>query len=155
MPSRKKAKGKARRAAKEAKAAVEEEEADEQAALVINQDRSLEAQMQRLTIDDLLRESDAVQCRHGLEKLESGEEQLCEAFMWEFLEAYGKSIIAGDNNMMVNFNAGTEATKEQFASVWKDAEKLRTMWRRVRNMFSIDVMITPVLLPTLPTSLKK
>ena len=81
MPSRKKAKGKARRAAKGAKAvAVEEDE--EQAALVANQDGSLEAQMQRLTIDDLLRESSVqVQCLHGLE-LESGEEELCIARSW-------------------------------------------------------------------------
>ena len=127
MPSRKKAKGKARRAAKEAKAAVEKEEEgdEEQVALVANQDGSLEAQMRRLTIDDLLRESGVqVQCRHGLQ-LKSGEEQSCIEFLEAFQEAYGKSIIAGDNNMMANFNAGMKATKEQFASVWKDAEKLR------------------------------
>ena len=77
MPSRKKEKGRARRAAKAAKApaaaAEEEEEADEeQAALVASRDGSLQAQMQRLTIDDLLRvrECDAaIICRHGLEEL--------------------------------------------------------------------------------------
>ena len=118
MPSRKKAKGKARRAAKEAKAAVEEEEADEQAALVANQDGSLEAQMQRLTIDNWLND-----CRHGFD----GDQILCRQFMAVFQEAYGKSIITGDYNMMVNFNAGIQATKDkfEFSFFWNDVAKLR------------------------------
>jgi hypothetical protein len=124
MPSRKKAKGKARRAAKETKAAAEEEEeADEvQAALVANQGGSLEAQMQRLTIDDLLGKSGAqVQCRHGLE-LESHEEQLCIAFLEAFRVACIDERLIGSTHPLV---AGMEATKVTFASVWKDVEKLK------------------------------
>ena len=116
-------KGRARRAAKAAKAAAEEEEEgdgdEEQAVLVANQDGSLEAQMQRLTIDDLLRdkESDAVKkCRHGLE-LESGEEELCIAFLETFR--------VGCIDERLGLFAGMEATLETFASVWKDAEKLK------------------------------
>ncbi len=121
--SRKKAKGKARRAAK-AKAAEEEEEAgeEEQAALVANQDRSLESQMQRLTIDDLLGKSGVqVQCRHGLE-LESGEEELCIAFLEAFRVACIDERLNGSTHPLV---AGMLATKATFASVWKDVEKLR------------------------------
>jgi len=116
MPSRKKAKGKARRAIKEAKAAAaeEEEEGDEeQAALVANQDGSLEGQMQRLTMDDLLRDREKI-CRHGLE-LESCEEQIA------FLEAFRD----GSYNERLGFFAAMEKTQETFASVWKDAEKLK------------------------------
>ena len=61
MASRKKEKGKARRAIKEAKAAEEANEDDEVAE---NASRMLEAQMQRLTIDNLLSGNSAVQrCR--------------------------------------------------------------------------------------------
>jgi hypothetical protein len=56
MPSRKKKAGRARRAVKEAKAVKGKKDDEEQAALVANQDGSLEVQMQRLTMDDLLRE---------------------------------------------------------------------------------------------------
>jgi hypothetical protein len=65
MVSRKKAKGRARRAAKEAKAAEEANEDDE---VPENASRMLEAQMQRLTIDNLLSGNSAVRkCRHGFE----------------------------------------------------------------------------------------
>ena len=69
MVSRKKAKGRARRAAKEANV-VEEGKVDDKAA-VANPDASLEAQMQLLTIDDLL-----IKCRHGFEVKEESE-KLC------------------------------------------------------------------------------
>ena len=125
MPSRKKAKGRARRAAKEAKAAAEEqEEADEeQAALVANQGGSLEAQMQRLTIDDLLRvrESDAaIQCRHGLE-LQRGEQELCIAFLETFRVGCMDERTNGEGPLF----AGMLATKEKFESVWNDLAQLR------------------------------
>jgi hypothetical protein len=128
MPSRKKAKGRARRAAKEAKAAAEEEEeadADEEQAalaLVANQDGSLEAQMQRLSIGDLLRESDVVQkCRHGFQ-LESHEERLCFDFVSAFFAGYYACCDAGDKNIGSCFGAGIDATKAEgkFADVWKD-----------------------------------
>ena len=78
MPSRKKLKGKVRRAAKEAK-----EKEVEQRVVVGNQDDLLEAQMRRLTINNLnlLRKSDALQqCRHGFE-LEGHEERICFEFV--------------------------------------------------------------------------
>jgi hypothetical protein len=103
MPSRKKAKGRARKAAKEAK---------EQAVAVANQDGSLEARMQRLTMDDLL-------CRHGLE-LESREERICLEFVKAFLDALKAHIRAGDNDIGSSLVGATDATKEKFASVWND-----------------------------------
>ena len=78
MVSRKKAKGKARRAAKDAK--VEGEEAQEGR----QEQNALGAQMQRLTINNLLSGNSAVRkCRHGFE-VESHEEKLYQKFMTMF-----------------------------------------------------------------------
>ena len=109
MPSRKKAKGRARKAAKAAK---EQEEA-----AVANQDGSLEAQMQRLTMDDLL-------CRHGFE-LESREERLCLEFVKAFSDGFLAHASAGANDNASCLIEGTNATKEQFASVWNDLAMMK------------------------------
>ena len=62
MVSRKKAKGRARKVAKAAKAA-EVEGKEEQSVAMINQERALEMQMQRLSIGNNLRVFK--QCQHG------------------------------------------------------------------------------------------
>ena len=100
MVSRKKAAGKARRAAKETKAA-EVEEGQEQMAL--------EVQMQRLTIDNNL------MCRHGFD----GDER-CREFTTAFQEAFTQCIFA-DKNIVSSYIAAMKATQEKFATVWKDA----------------------------------
>jgi hypothetical protein len=112
MPSRKKAKGRARKAAKAAK---------EQAVAVANQDGSLEARMQRLTMDDLLRgNSGALQkCRHGFE-LEGREARLCFEFVKAFENALKALARAGDNDIASSLAGGTDATAEKFSSVWND-----------------------------------
>lgn len=120
MPSSKKARGRARRAAKEAKAVEEEVEET----VVANQDGSLEAQMQRLTINNLLRESDAVQCRHGYE-LEGNEARLCLEFVDEFDRGYDERLHAGEREIRDLITAGVNATMEKFASVLlNDVEKM-------------------------------
>jgi hypothetical protein len=122
MPSRKKARGRARRAAKEAKAA---EEVDNTAVVA---DGSIEAQMQRLAINNSLRESDAVQvqkCRHGFE-LEGNEERLCVEFVKVFSDAVIANKLAGDNGIRNGLLSGSAATEEKFgASVINDATKLK------------------------------
>jgi hypothetical protein len=85
MVSRKKAKGKARKAAKEAKKAAESEEKEELSLAMINHESFLEAQMQRLIIGNLMRESN--KCRHGVE-LESHDEKLCREVAAAFEGAY-------------------------------------------------------------------
>lgn len=118
MPSRKKAKGKARRAAKETKAA---DEVKETAVVVTNHDGApLETQMQRLTIDDLLRGS-GVQCHHGLESLEGRWEEFLEAF----IDGYSACHNAGDHVICSCLNAGFHATEEKFASARNDVTKLK------------------------------
>ncbi len=120
MPSKKKARGRARKAAKEAKAAEEEAKT----VVVKNQDGSLEAQMQRLTINNLLRESDTVQkCRHGFE-LEGHEERLCVEFVEVFRRGYHESFLAGANDIASCLIEGTNATKGRFLAWWNDVAKL-------------------------------
>ena len=72
MVSRKKARGQARRAAKDNKA-----------------NGSLEAQMQRLTLADSLFSTQ--QCRHGLELLESQVTTRCEDFFHTFFDRFVES----------------------------------------------------------------
>jgi hypothetical protein len=80
-PSRKKTKGKARKAAKDAKAREKNKEED----VKKKKQELLEEQMQRLSIDNLLRESVGAvkQCRHGLE-LEYHEEKRCRELLMAF-----------------------------------------------------------------------
>ena len=100
MPS-KKARGKARRAAKEAKAA---EEMEEETAVVANQDGSIEAQMQRLMIENLL----SAVCLHGFE-VETHEVELCHDFSTEFDNGYNAKYNSGNNDLPSLFNAGWDA----------------------------------------------
>ena len=122
MPS-KKARGKARRAAKGAKAADDEVE---ETVVLNNQDGLLEAQMQRLSINNLPRESDAVQCRHGLELLEQNETTLYGKFCREFQDGYRAKFRSVENDLVSCINAGVVATEEKFADIiWADAAKLK------------------------------
>ena len=127
MPSSKKARGRVRRAAKEAKAAAEEGK-EEQAVLGGNQDGSLEAQMQRLTINNLLRESDAVQqCRHhGMPTLDSIAVDHFADFMMTFESGYfgGPKI---EDNLVSRFHAGVDATRVKFVDILEDDVKLRNV----------------------------
>ncbi len=118
MVSRKKAKGRARRAAKEANV-VEEGKVDDKAAAVANQGGSLEAQMQRLTINDLL-----IKCRHGFEVQVDSEKLRIEDFMKTFDDEYRVRAHSGENDMVSCFRAGMEATWER-SDVWKNPAMLR------------------------------
>ena len=127
MPSRKKARGRARKAAKEAKAAEEEEEEEEEEKEeATNQNGSLEALMQRLTINNL-RESDVhVQCLHGLE-LEGNEVRLCVEFVAKFERGYVESFRAGECEIRSLMTAGLNATEGKFRSVLNDVVKLENV----------------------------
>ncbi len=108
MVSRKKAKGRARKAAK----AAEVEKKEELSVAMIYQERALEAQMQRLMIGNLMRESE--QCRHGVE-LESHDEKLYREALAAFEGGYNTRI----DNINAMLSAGDKAANanEKFAVV--------------------------------------
>ena len=105
MPSKKKARGKARRAAKEAKAADEKEEEEEKDGSTNNQESSIEAQMQRLMIENLL----SAVCLHGFEVETDEEVELCHDFSTEFDDGYNAKFNSGNNDLPSLFNAGWDA----------------------------------------------
>ena len=122
MVSRKKAKGKARKAAKEAKKAAESEEKEELSLAMINHESFLEAQMQRLIIGNLMRESN--KCRHGVE-LESHDEKLCREVAAAFEGAYNTCFESGEDSISVSLKAGMDVVLERFAAVLTEVAKMK------------------------------
>jgi len=115
MASRKKAKGKARKVAKAAKAAEEAEVA------AVNgrqeEKRSLEAQTQRLSIDNLL------QCRHGVLASNKHDQRLCMEIMNAVKGGWNASVEAG-NDLISCINAGIDAAREKYAALFIDVAKM-------------------------------
>ena len=105
MPSRKKAKGKARKAAegaKEAEAAKAKEEESRALALADQQhNESIEALLHRLVINDVTLQK----CQHGYAPSSPGEAKTCTDFINEFIAAFlSQESVAG------GFVAAIEAT---------------------------------------------
>ena len=117
MPSRKKARGKARKAAKEAKA---KEAAKEEESQAVNQPpregSSLEEQMQRLVISN----DTPLKCQHGLVHISPGEEKICQNFIHAFI-----AVLFSQEDVGVAFATATEATKVEYAGVY--ISKLETV----------------------------
>ena len=108
MPSRKKAKGKARKAAKEAKAKEEESRAEGMAANQ-RQEGSLEAQLRQLKISA----PSSSMCRHGCPPLSAGEEKICCEFINAFIAtAFSRAIVEE------GFSIAHQATEETYADVY-------------------------------------
>ena len=121
MPSRKKTKGRARRAAKDAKAREKIEKEED----VKKREQDLieiEEQMQRLAIDNLLRESVGAmkQCRHGLE-LEYHEERRCRELLMVFERGYNTS---DHHNLGFMLHAGVEAAWGNISVALNDVAKM-------------------------------
>ena len=117
MPSRKRTKGKARKAAKEAKAKEAAKEEEEESQTVVEasasqrQSRSsLEAQMQRLRIKTATSLS---KCSHGRPPLSPGEEKICQDFINAFFAEFISQDILGEG-----FFTAYEATKDEYADVY-------------------------------------
>ena len=114
MPSRKKAKGKARKAAKlaKAKAKAEEEESEPvvEVAASQRQDESLDAQMQRLVIEDVTPQN----CRHGLLQLSTDEKKRC----LEFIDAFLASFHSEDDDVVKALLTAYDATKVKYTDVY-------------------------------------
>ena len=112
MPSRKKAKGKARKAAKEAKA--KEEESRAVGVVAASQqhvpEERLKAMMQRLRISA----PSPTLCRHGCPHLSAGEEKIC----LEFIDAFNIAAVNSHDDAGQDFVAATEATMDKYAVVY-------------------------------------
>ncbi len=112
MPSRKKAKGKARKAAKEAEAAKakeQESQAQAQASSKQMQEGSLEAQLQRLMISS----SSSKKCLHGCHALSPSDQKICGEFIDSFVAAY-----TSRDDVAQSFLTAYYATKDEYADVY-------------------------------------
>ena len=113
MPSRKKAKGKARKAAKEAKAKEEEREsrAAVNAAANQGQEESIETQMQRLEINA----ASSNLCTHGCphHSLSPGDIKICDEFIDAFMTAF-----FSQNEVAGSFTTAYHATSDEYADVY-------------------------------------
>ena len=119
MPSRKKAKGKARKAAKKAKAKAKEEESRAVGEVAANQrqEGSLEEQMQRLRISAL-----PGLCRHGCPPSLTNEEKICREFIKTFIIMTAELTHL---NVVEAFVTATDATAEEYVDVY--SSKLNTV----------------------------
>ena len=113
MPSRKKAKGKARKAAKEAKAKEEESRAVGEVAVGQQhaQEESVEDMMQRLIISP---PSSTTMCRHGYPPLSTDEEEI----FGDFINAYLAALSLQGNAGQQAFSAAHRATMEEYPDVY-------------------------------------
>ena len=119
MPSRKKAKGKARKAAKEAKA-KEESEAVMEVAANQRQEGSLEAHLQRLVISNTMTQ----ECWHGSVPRSAGEAKICRDFINAFFAVFRSEVLSEDN-VAKALLAAEEATEVKYADVY--SSKLDTV----------------------------
>lgn len=110
MPSRKKAKGRARRAAKEAKAKKEEDSHTVAAAADQRQEGSLEAQMQRLQINAI---TEKKCCLHGIAPVSPSDVKICNDFIHEFI-----AVLTSIEDLSDSFTAATAVTKEEYTDVY-------------------------------------
>ena len=118
MPSRKKAKGKARKAAKETKA--KEEESRAVVGANQRQEESVEAQMERLIINAVSQKL----CTHGCPSLSPGEVTFCQDFIDSFTAVF-LSLSAEKVDAKKALHAATEATLEVYEEIY--ASKLDTV----------------------------
>ncbi len=129
MPSRKKAQGRARRAAKEAKAEEAVKEKEDQAVVAATQQEeeslgaslALEAQMQRLQIV----RTKSMSCGHGLDSSLSPNENICLDFINAFIDAF---ISSKDSVSVIDvFIVALQATTVEYATVYCSSSKLDTV----------------------------
>ena len=109
MPSRKKAKGKARKAAKEAKAKEEESRAVVEVATCQLQDGLVEAMMQRLVINP----SSLELCRHGLAPSSADDQKIFQDFIDAFIANF-----RSQDNVGRAYRIAHQATKDKYANVY-------------------------------------
>ena len=117
MPSRKKTKGKARRAARATKAKKEEDsQAVVAAANQRQQERPLEVEVQRLIFNNATPQC----CKHGLSPLPSNGEKICNDFIHTFIEVFN-----AQDDMAESVTAAIEATMGEYSDMY--SSKLETV----------------------------
>ena len=110
MPSRKKAKGKARKAAKEAKAKEEESQAVVEVAANQRQEESVEARIQRLMINA----TPPKLCMHGRDAVSPGDREICD----DFINAFMAVCHSQNGDVTRAFDTALHATWEQYVDVY-------------------------------------
>mmetsp|Transcript_31495 Transcript_31495/g.53346 ORF Transcript_31495/g.53346 Transcript_31495/m.53346 type:complete len:277 (-) Transcript_31495:301-1131(-) len=117
MVSRKKAKGKARKAKKE-----EDKDAHDDSSAAAAQQReqegALEAQMQRLLIDSL-----PSPCKHGFDPFPEGEN--CDRFVSLFLETFNAGIGNKDGKKIDTMLEAVDAVDKKYPEVLYDSSKMK------------------------------
>ena len=146
MPSRKKAKGKARKAAKKAKAKEEERRAEggvadsqlEEDSLEPLLNLSVEDMLRQLVIDErrqLIDETTQRECEHGLIDLSAGEEKI----FLEFIDAYIASFFSySQEDVVEGFFAAHHATKDKYFDVY--SSKLDEVISIILNNGTQDIL---------------
>jgi hypothetical protein len=109
--------------AKAAKAAEEAEVAAVNGRQEGERSLELEAQMQRLSISNLL------QCRHGHGMLASSshDQRLCTEIMNSIKFGWRTHFEAGNDDFMSCFNAGIDAAREKYAAVFDDIARMEML----------------------------
>ena len=119
--SRKKAKGKARKALK-AKKEEEKEAHDDSSSAAAAQQReqkgALEAQMQRLIIDSL-----PSPCRHGFDTFPKG--HICDRFLRLYLDTLFAGSAIKDRNKMDAVLEAMDAVDKKYPEVLSDSSKMK------------------------------
>eukprot|EP00577_Skeletonema_sp_RCC1716_P017046 CAMPEP_0113393622 /NCGR_PEP_ID=MMETSP0013_2-20120614/12007_1 /TAXON_ID=2843 ORGANISM="Skeletonema costatum, Strain 1716" /NCGR_SAMPLE_ID=MMETSP0013_2 /ASSEMBLY_ACC=CAM_ASM_000158 /LENGTH=282 /DNA_ID=CAMNT_0000277275 /DNA_START=27 /DNA_END=875 /DNA_ORIENTATION=- /assembly_acc=CAM_ASM_000158 len=123
MVSRKKAKGKARKAAAKAKKEEEKEAHNDSSAAAAQQreheqEGALEAQMQRLLIDSL-----PSPCKHGFDPFPEGEN--CDRFVSLFLETFNAGIGNKDGKKIDTMLEAVDAVDKKYPEVLYDSSKMK------------------------------
>ena len=118
MPSRKKAKGKARKAAKQAEAKEAEaanSKEEESQAMVANQRQrgELDAHIQWL----MIKNAKPMNCKHGC-LLSDGDQKICKDFINAFIVAF----ISSQVDLWHAFGAATKATEDEYADMYSDSK---------------------------------
>lgn len=114
MSSRKKAKGKARKAAKA-------QQQQQEAAAVADQRGSLHSQLQQRQGNNSNANTNTKKlCQHGFGTQAFPGWRICDTFMGEFMNGFNASGRHDDQDL----RAATDSTYEKYSNVWNDASKL-------------------------------
>eukprot|EP00984_Skeletonema_dohrnii_P028902 scaffold19108_cov59-Skeletonema_dohrnii-CCMP3373.AAC.1 len=119
MPSKKKARGKARRVAKSRKAREED-------AAAADEKSGIDSQMQRLKINYLAATGNSKICPHGFIPLPLQEGHVCEAFIDSLGDGF-RACCEKSMGMTECFKNVYYTTERKHAEVWNDPGKLQSV----------------------------
>jgi len=121
MVSRKRTKGKARKAAKaKAREEAEERRRNNDQATDVQQQQSLESQMQRLQVRKAPIAGDSTRCKHGRGMVED----ICVRFVTTVEDAFNDINRGGDHTLSHCLLWAYNDTLDEFAEVWNDSAEM-------------------------------